>query len=164
MPLLTLGRYAFPTDQIVGQMKYYGIRRAAALYGDYLGRAHASSLAALQVGGLVPIPLHPTRFFSRGFNQAELLARAVSEITGLPVRTDILRRVKWRRPQTQVGYKKRSKNVRGVFVADPAGSATRLAIVDDVVTTGSTVLQARSALEDAGQTVVAVLAIAGGGG
>lgn len=163
LPLLTLGPYTFPIDQIIGQLKYYGIRHAAKMFGGLLAHAHESNLKILGADCLLPIPLHAARFYSRGYNQATLIAEAVSEQVGIVVRDDLLRRHRWRRPQTRVALDKRARNVRAAFACEPAEKSLRLIIVDDVVTTASTAMQARAALEAAGHQVVGILSVAGGG-
>lgn len=163
LPLLASGPYTFPVDQIIGQLKFYGIRKAATLLGGNLARQYGSEIKKLGANVLLPIPLHSARLYSRGYNQAELIARAISEQVGIEVRTDLLRRRGWRRPQTRVAFNKRAGNVRAVFVSERDEPPLRIAIVDDVVTTGSTVIQARAALEEAGHQVVGILAVAGGG-
>lgn len=90
---------------------------------------------------LVPVPLHRGRLWQRGFNQAALLARAVSRRTGSPVVVDALVRIRPTRSSRGLGRRARADNVRGAFrVARPAAVAGRdIVIVDDVYTTGATV-------------------------
>jgi len=109
---------------------------------------------------LVPVPLHPHRLRSRGFNPAALLARAVAREIGVPVDPAALFRVRDTESQTGLDRAARRRNVRGAFRAHRRLSAPpRVWLVDDVVTTGSTVAEAARVLRRAGaREVTAVCA------
>ena len=128
-------------------------------YGGWTGMARSMAeamrgLEPLRAGALlVPVPLGTSRHRQRGYNQAEVLARALGAVTGLPVRTDLLHRARETRSQTALAPSARAANVRGAFMA--AGTAgTRLVLVDDVCTTGATLVAAAAALGDAGAVQV----------
>lgn len=91
---------------------------------------------------LVPVPLHRRRLFARRYNQAALLALALSRQTGIPVDPLVLRRVRPTPPQGHLGRRQRRANVGGAFALDPARAAglagKRVVLIDDVVTTGAT--------------------------
>jgi ComF family protein len=111
--------------------------------------------------GLVPVPLHWRRRWERGFNQAEVLARAVGRRHGLPVLRRALVRLR-PTPMQQGDAEARRRNVREAFaVRTPrAVRERRLLLVDDVFTTGATVNACARVLLDAGATEVGVLALA----
>ena len=96
---------------------------------------------------IVPVPLHWRRQWKRGYNQAEVIARGISEgLSGdIPVLTDILRRVRYSTSQTRMSVGSKWENVSGAFVLrDPSEACQALAgrhvlLVDDVLTTGATV-------------------------
>jgi len=98
---------------------------------------------------LLPIPLGPGRARQRGYNQAERLASALGELSGLPVRSDLLRRVRESPSQTVLSPEARRANISGAFVAEPVAGA-HLVLVDDVFTTGSTLAEAAGVLAQAG--------------
>ena len=108
---------------------------------------------------LVPVPLHRWRLWKRGFNQAALLARAVSRRSGSPLAVDALVRVKPTRSSQGMGRRARADNVRGAFrVARPeAIKAKEIIIIDDVLTTGATVEACTRMLLRAGAKQVRVL-------
>ena len=108
---------------------------------------------------LVPVPLHRWRLWKRGFNQAALLARAVSRRSGSPLAVDALVRVKPTRSSQGMGRRARADNVRGAFrVARPeAIKAKEIVIIDDVLTTGATVEACTRILLRAGAKQVRVL-------
>ena len=97
---------------------------------------------------LVPIPLHPKRERERGYNQSEYIARGISDVTGLPVRTDILRRVRETNQQAMQRGEDREENVKDAFALNDllAIRHQHVLLVDDLVTTGATVDAAIDAL------------------
>jgi ComF family protein len=129
--------YGAPLDRHIHALKYRGARR--------LGRALASLLAehvrerALHVDALVPVPLHAQRFRERGYNQAAEIARALGAALGLPVLLRGVVRRGAQAPQTGRGAAERRFGVMGAFAAQRSLRGCRLAIVDDVLTTGATV-------------------------
>ncbi|MDH4158600.1 MAG: phosphoribosyltransferase family protein, partial [candidate division Zixibacteria bacterium] len=112
---------------------------------------------------LVPIPLHRHRESIRGYNQAALLAGQLAAPLNLSVADDILYRTRSRQPQTKVRFEGRQANVAGVFqTMQETSSRSACILVDDVVTTGSTLMEARRVLAAAGYDVVAAISIAHG--
>ncbi len=100
---------------------------------------------------VAPIPLHPHRLRRRGFNPALLLARALARRSGCALETGLLERVRDTPSQTGLDRRARQRNVRGAFrVARPDRVPERLWLVDDVVTTGSTLSEAARALRRCG--------------
>lgn len=108
---------------------------------------------------LIPVPLHPQRLRQRGFNQALYLARAFSEV---PLARQALVRQRPTRPQTELSPAERRRNVKGAFkVAQPEVIAgKKVALVDDVYTTGATVRECARTLIAAGAAQVAVITVA----
>ena len=108
-------------------------------------------------------PLHPSREHARGFNQAVVFANALGEKLKLDVDTDILTRIKKGKPQSRLSDSARAQNIRGAFaaIADTDDNDT-LILVDDVVTGGHTVREARLVLVQAGFNVPAFISIAHG--
>lgn len=134
-------------------------------YGGWPGMARALAeamrgLEPLEPGTvLVPIPLGSARLRSRGYNQAEVLARAVGSVAGLAVAPGLLRRSRETRSQTALAPSARAANVHAAFMA--AGAVPdRLVLVDDVCTTGATLVAAAEALRAAGATRVEAVTFA----
>ena len=111
--------------------------------------------------GLVPVPLHWRRRWERGFNQAEVLARAVGRQHGLPVLRRVLVRVR-STPRQHGDAEDRRRNVREAFAVRAPGAVRerRLLLVDDVFTTGATVNACARVLLDAGAAEIGVLTLA----
>ena len=113
--------------------------------------------------GLVPVPLHSARRRSRGFNQAEILARILAEGDRFIYCGDLLQRIRDTGQQAKVtGAGRRARNMRDAFCCRPAGLMApkpRLYLVDDLVTSGATVLAAAEALTRSGCEVCGVFAL-----
>jgi ComF family protein len=100
---------------------------------------------------IVPVPLHPDREAERGYNQAGLLARALAEQVGLPIREDGLMRVRATSPQVTLNAKERQSNVAGAFrVGKGHIAGKRVLLIDDVCTTGATIEACAQALKAEG--------------
>jgi ComF family protein len=151
-----LFRYAFPVDHLIAGLKYGHHLSHARLLGDLL----AERAAALGPTDLVlPVPLHPKRLAARGFNQAIELARPVAAARGVPLAIDLVRRVRDTPAQTRLSQAERRRNLRGAFALTGA-VPRRVLIVDDVMTTGSTVAALARVLRRGGAREVRVLAVA----
>lgn len=107
-----------------------------------------------------PLPLHWHRRLRRGFNQSELLARGLASTMGLPMATHWLRKHRRTRPQVGLDEHMRQSNVKGAFAARRHCAGSHVLLVDDVMTTGATLLEARAALLDAGAKQVDCVVLA----
>jgi ComF family protein len=108
---------------------------------------------------LVPIPLGSRRMQARGYNQSERIAAVLGKRLQLPVRADLLTRVRETRTQTALTPEARHANVAGAFDALPVGGVN-LVLVDDVFTTGATLAAAGAALIQAGAARVEAVTFA----
>jgi len=90
---------------------------------------------------IVPVPLHKKRKRKRGYNQMDLIGRRLSQLTGIPIETDSLVKIKDNEPQVGLSDNKRLENVKGVYdVKEPSLiSGKRVLLIDDVMTTGATI-------------------------
>ena len=120
-------------------------------------------IEAEPVDAMVPVPLHPVRLRERGYNQAEALASIVSKQTGVPV-SPCLQRVRYTLTQTRFDRVQRRRNLRGAFALRKNTSVTgkRLLLIDDVLTTGSTLHECAAVLLDHGAQSVRALTVARG--
>lgn len=98
---------------------------------------------------IIPIPLHPKRLRQRGYNQSDYIARALSEATGIPCDTTHLTRIRNNPQQALMQVKDRERNVEGIFTVNHPEELYRkhILIVDDLITTGSTIRSAMTALK-----------------
>jgi len=142
--------YAFPIDALLHAFKYGGRLAVAEALATPL--AELASQDAL-LDGLVPMPLHPSRLRERGFNQAMELARHLSRRLGIKTFPHLCQRRLNTSPQADLPWKERKKNIRGAFECRADLRGQRLAVVDDVMTTGATVGELAQCLRKAGAEV-----------
>jgi ComF family protein len=142
--------YRFPMDALIHAFKYGGNLAIAQM----LGHALAEAVAAERADLVVPMPLSPLRLKSRGFNQAHEIARRVGGLTGIAVAARICRKVAETPPQAALPWKERARNVRGAFVCDADFTGLKVAIIDDVMTTGATLDELARLLKRAGAVEV----------
>jgi ComF family protein len=155
------GTYGGALRRAIHRFKYDGERALASELGALVAARAAADIArgsALDV--VVPAVSHATRVRERGYDQAALLAAHVALRCGLPLRAP-LRRVRASTPQVALDRAARAKNVRGAFVAE-AGSlrGLRVALIDDVATTGATLAAATGAIRAAGARDVRAYVVA----
>ncbi len=146
----TLAAFAYedPVRSLLHQLKFQRRLSAARLLGDLLARAVAAANPTADV--IVPVPLHRDRLRERGFNQALELARRVSRVLGVSIDVSSATRVKSVAAQMDLPADQRRKNVKGVFQVAESFNARRVAIIDDVMTTGATVDELARALRRRG--------------
>ena len=153
--------YGGAIARAIHRFKYRGERALAQELGALVASCVARDLATgTELDAVVPAVLHRGRARERGYDQAHLLADVVARETGLPVRA-ALHRVRAARPQATLDRARRVENVRGAFISE-AGSlrGLRVALIDDVVTTGATLAAASSALRAAGAREVRMYVVA----
>ncbi len=153
--------YEFPVTTLVPALKYEDALSHARVLGLLLARHVRRCQGATDVDRVVPMPLHRARLAERGYNQSYEIARFAAGDLGLPLAPRALRRVRPTTPQVGLDRAARHDNVRGAFAADAAHArGLRIALLDDVVTTASTVEAAARALLDAGARRVDVWCVA----
>lgn len=139
--------------RLIWQLKYEERTAAARALGALAANYLAPLRSELGACTLVPIPLHRSRLRERGFNQSELIAREVARRTGFALRSDLLGRTRATKSQAECREREeRLKNIAGCFeirrgAALPSG---RIALVDDVATSGATLAEAVACLKAAG--------------
>ena len=141
--------------QLVLAVKFGGNSEPVRLLGQWM----SETLTDREFDMIVPVPLHRRRERYRGVNQAALLARDVAGRTGIPLREDVLVRVRATRPQTSLtGKRQRRSNVRDAFRADKTAlEGKRVLLCDDVRTTGATARACAEALKKAGCVKVGLI-------
>ncbi|HEY1263027.1 MAG TPA: ComF family protein [Terriglobales bacterium] len=152
------GAYEGTLRELIHLFKYRRIESLARPLGDF-------AMAALprdeRFDCLTPVPLHWWRQWKRGFNQSELLARAISRRSGIPV-VRALRRARSTAAQAGLSNSGRRRNVADAFLWRPKQpvAGRRILLLDDVMTTGSTAAACALALKRAGAARVALLTLA----
>lgn len=159
--VISVWAYSDEVQKVIHEMKYHGKKSLCASVGDEMAKLVLEHRAYLSADLIMPVPLHKTRFRERGFNQSLLLSHRISTISKIPVEPNILKRIRYTQPQSKLGAAEREKNVQDAFkVAKPESVRKKVVmLVDDVLTTGSTIRACAKALMQAG--AAKILAITG---
>jgi ComF family protein len=137
-------RYAYPVDRLVQALKFHGRLALASFFAEAL----ASRVGWADV--VIPMPLHPARLTERGFNQATEIARHLTGELGTKLAFQGASRIRRTLPQADLPLDERSRNVHGAFACALDLTGARVAVVDDVMTTGSTLGELAKVLKRAG--------------
>ena len=159
--------------QIPYQIKYHGNTEAGRHFGRMLGRKLASSDYLKDVDMMIPVPLHWTRQWQRGYNQAEMIAEGAASVMNAPMRTDMIVRRRRTKTQTRLDIEGKERNVAGAFefrkdrLPENGNTIRHILLIDDVFTTGSTLhacfVALRSVFPPSVKISVATLGFVGGG-
>ncbi len=149
-------------QDLVHALKYEGFQSVGLRLGRELGKTMKQN--GVRADCLVPVPLHRAKLRERGFNQSELIARGAAEVINLPVKTEWLVRTRETVTQTQLSQEKRERNVRGAFALSEKGHSEvdgkLVVIVDDVITTGSTLVSCSEQLRLSGAARILAASVA----
>lgn len=136
---ITAFEYKHPINLLISQFKY----QHKLLYGKILAELLANKILNNPIQSrpdlLIPVPLHWKRHYQRGFNQAAFIAKIISKKTGVPVNHKLCKRIRNTPPQVGLDKNYRSKNMKNAFNLRASTKINSVAIIDDVITTGSTV-------------------------
>lgn len=135
--------YTEAMKKAMADFKYGGSQMDGVFYARELLRHCRTKWTRWQIDVLIPVPLHWRRKWFRGYNQSELVAKALGQALYLPVDTDSLRRKRYTRPQKGLDDKKRRQNVQGAFAWKETGGKEEIRgrnvlLIDDIYTTGAT--------------------------
>jgi ComF family protein len=148
------------TAQILYELKYKNHPEIGVVMGRMMAKELMKSGLFEDIDALVPVPLAKKREHERGYNQSLELAKGVSEVTGLPIANLVIRRTKFVGSQTKRGRWERNENVEHVFeLVDDNISDQHLLLIDDVVTTGATVIACAKEMQKASNVKISVLAL-----
>lgn len=148
-------------QHLIHTLKYRDNKKAGFLLGRLAALAYLESGLFDEIDLLLPVPLHPQRLRRRGYNQAEWIARGINSVTHLPIDTTSLRRDKKTDTQTRRHVYQRWENVQDIFALSPLASLTgkHILLIDDVITTGSTLGACAETLLTLPEVKVSVLGI-----
>lgn len=141
--------YAFPVDRLIHALKYQG-RLALAEWSAGAILAERRRLGRPDPDRLVALPLSVERQRERGYNQAAEIARVVAARVGIPLLSAGVRRIRAAPPQAVLPWTARERNVRGAFACDVDLAGLRVAVIDDVMTTGASLSELARTLRAAG--------------
>ena len=156
-------QYEYPVRQLIAELKF----RKGLAVGRVLGELLAIALLEQQCEPgwllpdlLVPVPLHPLRELVRSYNQATVIAERIATVIPVSIHPGAARRKRNTPPQSGHSRRERLSNIRGSFTVDKNLSGARVAIIDDVVTTGSTVRELAKEMRGIGVAEVQIWAVA----
>lgn len=157
--------HADPVSGAVYRFKYKNKRIWGRIFAAELARQYGKQIRDWGIKEIIPIPLHASRKRQRGFNQSEVIARELAELTGIPCRTDVLFRIRKTVPQKRLDPAGRAANLQGAFgVSKRWAACENVLLIDDIYTTGATVEKAAKMLKKAGCRNVYFLTISIGQG
>ena len=154
-----LADYVSPVDGMVIALKFTARLDLARFFGRLLA-SRFEAMPSMDQSVVIPVPLAFERMRQRGFNQAHQIAGAFATAAGRHLIVDRLLRVRHTPPQQSLALKERRRNVRGAFEADGSFSGQHVFVVDDVMTTGSTLDEVARVLKKAGAARVHNLIVA----
>ncbi|OGF98768.1 MAG: hypothetical protein A3F83_09820 [Candidatus Glassbacteria bacterium RIFCSPLOWO2_12_FULL_58_11] len=141
-----------PVPTLIHRFKYQGLHSLAQFFAELTYGLEPCRELIEEAEVVVPVPLHPWRKFRRGYNQSEILGRALVALTGKEIDPAALVRARATKSQTRLTPEQRRMNVAGAFRSGKAGSTEgrTVLLVDDVMTTGATLGACAHALKQAG--------------
>lgn len=150
------------TQEIIHRLKYKGEKKLGATIGKLMGNEMIDSSFFDGIDVIIPIPLHIHKLKKRGYNQAEWIAKGISDITGIPIRTEILYRTIETQSQTSQSMYDRWLNTRNTFgIKDISQLKDKhILLVDDVLTTGATLISCIETIEKQISCEISVLTLA----
>jgi ComF family protein len=148
--------YAFPIDRLIHSLKYQGRLALAEWCADAIlaRRERANAAISRRPHRLIALPLAVERQRERGYNQALEIARVIAARTGIPLLARGFSRVRATPPQAALPWTERAQNVRGAFECDLDLSGLTVALIDDVMTTGASLVEAAKTLKASGAVSV----------
>ena len=147
------------------RFKYSNRREYALFYADAAALRFGEWIRRRKIDVIVPVPMYPRKKRSRGYNQAEVFAKELSRITGIVMENKMVRRLKNTSPLKALSEKQRKDNLKGAFQVDAnIVKYSKILLVDDIYTTGTTVDAVAEVLQKAGVKEVYFLSICIGEG
>ncbi|MBQ8466368.1 MAG: ComF family protein [Prevotella sp.] len=149
------------TRELIYDLKYRGYPMIGEEMGALIARHYQPAGFFEGVDAIIPVPLTRRRRWQRGYNQSEMLARGIREVTGLPILTDVLKRTSFKGSQTKKNQWERRENVDGVFrlVRPDDIRGKHILLIDDIITTGATIVACADELCKAGDVKISVLSL-----
>ncbi|MBQ6270644.1 MAG: ComF family protein [Clostridiales bacterium] len=151
-----LFHYEMPVTLLVKRLKFFSEIYCGQLLADLMGREFPKN-TPVKWDAVVPVPLSEKRLRKRGYNQAEVLAKGLSEHLGVPLCNNVIRKVRHTKQQSRYqDPQQRSQNVQGAYAVDENWDITgwNIILVDDILTTGATLHEAAKVLFENGASAV----------
>lgn len=155
----SFGIYEGPLRKAIGLLKYHGIKRLAGPLSDII-----MSIDMPEADAVMAVPLHVNRLRERGYNQSALMAKRIARHMNISFEADCLIKVRDTLPQVGLHFHERMKNIKGAFTVRDSRPVRGkdVILVDDVVTTGSTIRECARILKQAGAANIYAVSLAHG--
>jgi len=155
-------RHGSKVQKLMHRLKYNGVKEIGVFLGEMYGHKLIDSGYLDGIDLIIPVPLHAAKERKRGFNQSRVIANGVSAATGLPVDTKILKRTERSSTQTRKSRVERWENVKDIFKLQDPGllQGKHILLVDDVITTGSTIESCINTIKKESDVKVSVISLA----
>src|SRR5690349_12234196 len=141
---------------LMHEMKYGKMKSVGRLFGREIGNSISKNV--IKWDYIIPVPLHKARLRDRTYNQSEFIAEGIGDVTKVPVLPDAITRTRFTGTQTKLNKQQRKENVKDAFSLNPkhTGKITgkNIIVVDDVITTGATIIECAQTLKNAGADMV----------
>lgn len=147
-------------QQIVHSLKYERKFLLGVFLGRLLGETIMREFSQYALDIVVPVPLHHLKAAEREFNQSLYIAKGIHKVTGLKVSSRLLKRKRYTQSQTTMNITDRDNNIRGAFVSRKKLNGENILLVDDVITTGSTIRECGRTLMSAGAGKIYAVSVA----
>lgn len=145
--------------------KYNNMKSYAKFFGQQMATRSKKQLAYWKPEAIIPVPVSRKKYLKRGYNQAQLIGRELSRLTGIPMDTKILYRIRDTKPQKDMSKNERKKNLESAFIiTENIVKYEVVVLVDDIYTTGSTIDECAKTLKEAGVSKVYFLSQSIGAG
>lgn len=150
------------TQKVLFSLKYHGNSRLGLFLGRWMAAELLPSGFFQDIDYIVPVPLHERKKRRRGYNQSEMLAEGLSVVTGIPVSKHLMVREQFTETQTRKGSYERWVNVSGVFgcPVPEVYEGKHILLVDDVMTTGATLVSCADTLSAVPRLRISILTLA----
>ena len=158
IPILWREIYGGPLTELIYQSKYHGVWPIAMLLGQQLGALPRPWMGPAPVA--IPIPLSGKRLARRGYNQSSIIARMAAQCWGISMRERWLEKTRNTPRQATLDRTHRRENLSGSFRAHQAVAHQRVILLDDIMTSGSTLREAIRAIHHSGGQVICAAVIA----
>ncbi len=152
--LVTL--YYFEKGKLLQSLAHSLKYEEVTSFGFELGKKLSGKLSGKKIDVIIPVPLNKRKERERGYNQSDFIAEGVSSVLGIPVLPDVVHRIKYTVTQTQLNAEQRKENIAEAFAVRKAEliRGKNVLLVDDIITTGSTIQEAAKVLKEAGALTV----------
>lgn len=154
-----------PVSKGIYQFKFHNKRYYSNIFAEEIVKEYGDWIKRKEINEIIPIPLHKSKLRKRGFNQAAILAKEISLLTGIPVNEKAVFRIRKTKPQKILNPEERSRNLNGAFGVKKTWDVKKtVLLIDDIYTTGSTMDRVTAVLRKAGVQKVYFLTISIGQG